>query len=146
MKRYVLRLDEVSMSDVALVGGKAASIGELTRALGPLGVRVPCGFAVTAQAFRDMIEAAGATPRLHALLDGLDKRDNAALARAGAQARAIVSACPMPAAVEAALRSAWRALAQQCAESDLRVAVRSSATAEDLPHASFAGQHESFLN
>ena len=62
MKRYVLRLDEVAMDDVALVGGKTASIGELTRALGPLGVRVPPGFAVTAQAFRDMIEAAGAAP------------------------------------------------------------------------------------
>jgi pyruvate,water dikinase len=146
MKRYVLRLDEVSMDDVALVGGKTASIGELTRALGPLGLRVPPGFAVTAQAFRDMIEAAGAAPRLHALLDSLDKGDSAALARAGAQARALVNACPMPVAVEAALRGAWRALAQQCAEPDLRVAVRSSATAEDLPHASFAGQHESFLN
>lgn len=146
MKRYVLRLDEVSMEDVALVGGKTASIGELTRALGPLGVRVPPGFAVTAQAFRDMIEAAGAAPRLHALLDGLDKADSAALARAGAQARTLVNACPMPVAVEAALRGAWRALAQQCADPDLRVAVRSSATAEDLPHASFAGQHESFLN
>ena len=146
MKRYVLRLDEVSMDDVALVGGKTASIGELMRSLGPLGVRVPPGFAVTAQAFRDMIEAAGAAPRLHALLDGLDKGDSAALARAGQQARAIVNACPMPAAVEAALRGAWRTLAQQCAQPDLRVAVRSSATAEDLPHASFAGQHESFLN
>lgn len=146
MKRYVLRLDEVAMDDVALVGGKTASIGELTRALGPLGVRVPPGFAVTAQAFRDMIEAAGAAPRLHALLDGLDKGDSAALARAGAQARALVNSCPMPVAVEAALRRAWRTLAQQCAEPDLRVAVRSSATAEDLPHASFAGQHESFLN
>jgi len=146
MKRYLLRLDEVSMDDVALVGGKTASIGELTRALGPLGVRVPPGFAVTAQAFRDMIEAGGAAPRLHALLDGLDKRDNAALAHAAAQARALVNACPMPVAVEAALRGAWRALAQHCAEPDLRVAVRSSATAEDLPHASFAGQHESFLN
>ena len=146
MKRYVLRLDEVSMDDVALVGGKTASIGELTRALGPLGVRVPPGFAVTAQAFRDMIEAAGAAPRLHALLDRLDKADSAALARAGAQARALVNSCPVPVAVEAALRGAWRALAQQCAEPDLRVAVRSSATAEDLPHASFAGQHESFLN
>ena len=146
MKRYVLQLDEVSMNDVALVGGKTASIGELTRVLAPLGMRVPPGFAVSAQAFRDMIEAAGAAPRLHAVLDGLDKRDSAALARAGAQARAIVNACPMPVAVETALRSAWRALAQQCAEPDLRVAVRSSATAEDLPHASFAGQHESFLN
>jgi pyruvate,water dikinase len=146
MKRYVLRLDEVSMDDVALVGGKTASIGELTRALGPLGVRVPPGFAVTAQAFRDMIEAGGAAPRLHALLDELDKRDNAALAHAGAQARALVNSCPMPVAVEAAVRGAWRALAQQCGEPDLRVAVRSSATAEDLPHASFAGQHESFLN
>jgi pyruvate, water dikinase len=146
MKRYVLRLDEVSMDDVPLVGGKTASIGELMRSIGPLGVRVPPGFAVTAQAFRDMIEAAGAAPRLHALLDGLDKGDSAALAHAGAQARAIVNSCPMPAAVEAALRSAWRTLAQQCAQPDLRVAVRSSATAEDLPHASFAGQHESFLN
>ena len=146
MKRYVLKLDEVSLEDVAQVGGKTASIGELTRALGPLGIKVPPGFAITAQAYRDMIDEAGAAHRLHALLDQLDKRDSAALARTGAQARTIVNACPMPVAVEAALRSAWRTLAQQCADTELRVAVRSSATAEDLPHASFAGQHESFLN
>lgn len=142
---YIRDFEALSLADVAEVGGKTASIGELWRELSPLGVRIPPGFAVTAQAWRDAMDAANAWPRLHALLDGLDKADSAALALAGKAARSLVLACPMPAAVEAALRSAWRALQDRCGPG-LRVAVRSSATAEDLPSASFAGQHESFLN
>jgi pyruvate,water dikinase len=136
--------DTLSLDDVPLVGGKTAAIGELHRALAPVGVRVPPGFALTAQAFRDTLQAAGTGPRLHALLDGLDKADTAALSQAGAKARALVMAAPMPAAVETALRAAWRAMVER-EGAGLRVAVRSSATAEDLPHASFAGQHDSFL-
>jgi pyruvate,water dikinase len=143
--KYIRWFAELSMSDLASVGGKNASLGEMFRELQPLGVRIPDGFALTAQAYRDALDAAGAWPKLHALLDTLDKRDVDALAHAGAQAREIVYAAPMPPAVEAAIRSAWRAL-QAKVGPGLSVAVRSSATAEDLPNASFAGQHDTYLN
>ena len=143
--RYIRWFSEISMHDLPFVGGKNASLGEMFQQLRPLGVRVPDGFAVTAEAYREALETAGAWPRLHALLDGLDKRDVAALAHAGAQAREIVYAAPMPAAVEAGIRAAWLQLQQQ-AGPQLSVAVRSSATAEDLPDASFAGQHDTYLN
>jgi pyruvate,water dikinase len=136
---------ELSMQDIPSVGGKNASLGEMFRTLEPLGVRVPDGFAVTADAYREALDAADAWPELHRLLDKLDKRDVTALARAGARAREIVYAAPMSKAVEEGIRTAWRALKAQCGE-DLSVAVRSSATAEDLPNASFAGQHDTYLN
>jgi pyruvate, water dikinase len=142
---WVRWLSEVDSEDVALVGGKNASLGEMYRELTPLGVRLPNGFAVTAAAFRNTLDAAGAWEELHALLDGLDKNDVVALARAGARAREIVYAAPMPAAVATQIRQAWRELLAE-AGPDLSVAVRSSATAEDLPTASFAGQHDTYLN
>ena len=142
---YIRWFRDLSLADLPLVGGKNASLGEMFRELMPLGVRIPDGFAVTAQAYRDALDAAGAWGELHALLDGLDKRDTGVLARAGARAREIVYAAPMPAAVEQQLREAWRALKSQVGP-DLSVAVRSSATAEDLPTASFAGQHDTYLN
>jgi len=98
------------MEDLPLVGGKNASLGEVFQTLQPLGVRIPDGFAVTATAYRQALDAAGAWPKLHALLDDLDKRDVIALAHAGAQAREIVYAVPMPEAVEQAIRRAWREL------------------------------------
>jgi pyruvate,water dikinase len=142
---YIRWFRDLSMTDLPQVGGKNASLGEMFRELRPLGVRVPDGFAVTAQAYRDALDAAEAWPELHRLLDGLDKRDTAALARAGARAREIVYAAPMPKAVEQQVRQAWRDLVAQVGP-DLSVAVRSSATAEDLPTASFAGQHDTYLN
>jgi pyruvate,water dikinase len=142
---YVRWFRDLSLVDLPLVGGKTASLGEMFRELRPVGVRVPDGFAVTAQAYREALDAAGVWPELHRLLDGLDKRDTAALARAGARARELVYAAPMPAAVDQQVRQAWRELVAQCGP-EVSVAVRSSATAEDLPTASFAGQHETFLN
>jgi pyruvate,water dikinase len=142
---YIRWFRELSLADLPLVGGKNASLGEMFQQLTPLGVRVPDGFAVTAPAYRDALTAADAWPELHGLLDQLDKTDVAALARAGARAREIVYGAAMPAAVEQHLREAWRALKAACGES-LSVAVRSSATAEDLPSASFAGQHDTYLN
>ncbi|MCI1190679.1 phosphoenolpyruvate synthase [Calidifontimicrobium sp. SYSU G02091] len=142
---YIRWFRDLSLADLPLVGGKNASLGEMFRELAPLGVRIPDGFAVTAQAYRDALDAAGAWGELHALLDRLDKRDTEALARAGARAREIVYAAPMPRAVEQQLREAWRTLKAQVGP-DLSVAVRSSATAEDLPTASFAGQHDTYLN
>ncbi len=142
---YIRWFRELALDDLPLVGGKNASLGEMFQQLTPLGVRIPDGFAVTAPAYRDALDAADAWPELHRLLDGLDKRDTDALSRAGARAREIVYAAPMPAAVEQQLRAAWRALQAQVGP-DLSVAVRSSATAEDLPGASFAGQHDTYLN
>jgi pyruvate, water dikinase len=142
---YILWFKELSLDDLALVGGKNASLGEMFQQLTPMGVRVPDGFAVTAQAYRDALDAADAWPELHGLLDGLDKTDTDALSRAGARAREIVYGAGMPAAVEQQLRQGWRALKAACGDA-LSVAVRSSATAEDLPNASFAGQHDTYLN
>src|ERR1019366_7273020 len=142
---YIRWFRDLSMSDLPLVGGKNASLGEMFQQLAPLGVRIPDGFAVTAPAYREALDQAGVWGELHRLLDGLDKRDTDALARVGARAREAVYAAPMPKAVETGIRQAWRELKEQFGE-DLSVAVRSSATAEDLPTASFAGQHDTYLN
>jgi pyruvate,water dikinase len=142
---YVRWFAEISYADVPLVGGKNASLGEMYRELTPLGVRQANGFAVTAAAFRDALTAAGAWEQLHALLDRLDKADVTALARAGARCRQIVYAAGLPERARDEIVAAWRELEQDYGE-DLSVAVRSSATAEDLPTASFAGQHDTYLN
>jgi pyruvate,water dikinase len=136
---------DLSLTDLPLVGGKNASLGEMFQQLTPLGVRIPDGFAVTAEAYRDALDESDAWVQLHRALDGLDKRDIAALARAGAKAREIVYGAPMPKHVETTIREAWREMKARFGE-DLSVAVRSSATAEDLPTASFAGQHDTYLN
>lgn len=136
---------DIRLSDVGAVGGKNASLGELYAALAPKGVRVPNGFAATASAFRQALTEAGAWVALHGLLDGLDKRDIAALARAGAEARQIVYAATDRLWLREQVVGAYRRLEAEYG-AGVAVAVRSSATAEDLPNASFAGQHESFLN
>ena len=143
--RYIRPLQNVSLRDLPQVGGKAASIGELHQACAAMGVRVPPGFALTAEAYREAVAKAGIQGELDRLLDPLDVTDPVALAQAGARARALVRQAPMPAGVEKALRAAWRALVRSHGES-VSVAVRSSATAEDLPGASFAGQHDSVLD
>ena len=142
---YIRWFRDLSLADLPQVGGKTASLGEMFRELTPLGVRIPDGFALTAAAYRDAVDAAGAWDELHRLLDGLDKRDVDALARAGRRAREIVYAAPLPADAEQGLRAAWRELQAQVGP-HLSVAVRSSATAEDLPSASFAGQQDTYLN
>ncbi len=143
--RYIRWFRDLGRGDVPLVGGKNASLGELYRHLGAAGVAVPDGFALTADAFRDALSGAGAWDALHGLLDGLGKEDVARLSRAAARAREIVYAAGVAPQAEAELREAYRALQGEYGP-DLTVAVRSSATAEDLPTASFAGQHESYLN
>jgi pyruvate,water dikinase len=142
---YIRWFSQIGYGDVALVGGKNASLGEMYRELKPLGVRQANGFAITADAFRDALSAAGALERLHAELDGLDKSDMRALARAGARCREIVYAAGLTAQAQAEVLGAYRKLIEEYGE-DLSVAVRSSATAEDLPSASFAGQHDTYLN
>jgi pyruvate,water dikinase len=142
---YVRWFEDLSYGDVPLVGGKNASLGEMYRKLTPLGVRQANGVAITAAAFRDALSAAAAWDRLHAALDQLDKSDMRALARAGARCREIVYAAGLPAPAREEVLVAYRKLVAEYGE-DLSVAVRSSATAEDLPTASFAGQHDTYLN
>ncbi|MGE0552820.1 MAG: phosphoenolpyruvate synthase [Gemmatimonadales bacterium] len=139
-------LATLSMDDVATVGGKNASLGELIQSLTAEGVRVPGGFAVTADASRRHLEAAGLTAWVYGTLDRLDLRDVAALAVAGEAIRERIREAPLPSAVGAALRAAYDDLGLDADGLPAAVAVRSSATAEDLPTASFAGQHDSFLN
>ena len=142
---YVRFFEEFGVADVALVGGKNASLGEMYRALSGQGVRVPHGFAVTASAYRHVLDAAGAWDKLHVALDGLDPADLPALARAARRAREIVYGAGLPADLAAEILAGYRHLQQEYGE-DVSLAVRSSATAEDLPEASFAGAAETFLN
>ncbi|OYU11960.1 MAG: phosphoenolpyruvate synthase [Comamonadaceae bacterium PBBC1] len=139
----VVPFELLRMSDVESVGGKNASLGEMISQL-PSGVRVPTGFATTAHAFRQFLAFGGLTERINARLDALDTEDVRALAAAGAEIRAMVEAQPFPADLEQAIREEFVRL--QGSNPEASFAVRSSATAEDLPDASFAGQQETFLN
>ncbi len=142
---YILPFEALSMQDVDRVGGKNASLGEMLRNLAVEGVRVPDGFATTAAAFREFLAQAGLRERIAARLATLDVEDVDALAAAGAEIRGWVMQAPLPAGLEAAIRAAHARMCE-AAGRDLSFAVRSSATAEDLPDASFAGQQETFLN
>ena len=143
--QFIRPFSAISNADVALVGGKNASLGEMYCALSPLGVLIPNGFAVTAEAYRTILTAAGGWEALHAALDGLDPSNVDDLAARARRAQAVVASAPLPKELESEIASSYRLLEEQYGR-DLSVAVRSSATAEDLPTASFAGQHESFLN
>ena len=140
----VLWYNQLGMHDVDRVGGKNASLGEMITNLSELGVSVPNGFATTAQAFNDFQEQSGVNQRIYDLLDKTDIDDVTQLAKAGAQIRQWVVETPFTPALERDIRSAYQQLAQDNAEASF--AVRSSATAEDMPDASFAGQQETFLN
>jgi pyruvate, water dikinase len=139
----VVPFDHLRMDDVEVVGGKNASLGEMISQLSESGVRVPGGFATTAHAFREFLALNGLADRITVRLESLDTDDVRALAEAGAEIRGWVMAQPFPAALDAAVRGAF---AELDAAGNGSFAVRSSATAEDLPDASFAGQQESFLN
>ena len=146
----VLALEAAGLEAIAAVGGKNASLGELLRELGSEGVRVPGGFATTAYAYGAFLDANQLRQPLGRLLAGLDGNDLAALQAAGRAARALVLAARLPEDLELAILRAYRRLGQASAAGGqakgVAVAVRSSATAEDLPEASFAGQQETFLN
>jgi pyruvate,water dikinase len=133
------------MHDVPRVGGKNASLGEMISNLANAGVQVPGGFATTAYAFNQFLEQSGLNERIYQLLDGLNVDDVTALAKAGAQIRQWVIDTPFQPEFEQAIQTSYQQLQQGCAE-DVSFAVRSSATAEDMPDASFAGQQETFLN
>jgi pyruvate,water dikinase len=142
---YLRWFADLGLDDVPLVGGKNASLGELYRELDASGVQVPNGFALTVAAYYDALEQAGAWPALHALLDGLDVTDVTQLGERAAKARALVYAATGSDMLRQSIVAAYHELEERYAPG-VAVAVRSSATAEDLPTASFAGQHDSFLN
>jgi len=144
MQRYIAWLDELRMTDVARVGGKNASLGEMISQLSRSGVRVPGGFATTAEAYWDFLDHNDLARRMDEALDGLDINDVERLAEIGRQAREWIAAAPFQPAFEQAIDSAYEKLTGEAG--DVSFAVRSSATAEDLPEASFAGQQETFLN
>ncbi|MFP6828695.1 MAG: phosphoenolpyruvate synthase, partial [Gammaproteobacteria bacterium] len=143
MEDYVIRLAECGMDDVERVGGKNASLGEMIGNLSQLGVRVPDGFATTAAAYRKFLQQDGLDNRIHALLDELNVDDVPALTKTGSEIRRMIMETPFPAALRDAVDGAWNGLTNG---EDFAVAVRSSATTEDLPEASFAGQQETLLN
>ncbi|MEI7377400.1 phosphoenolpyruvate synthase [Dickeya chrysanthemi] len=142
--RNVLWYNQLGMHDVERVGGKNASLGEMITNLSELGVSVPNGFATTAQAFNDFLNQSGINQRIYALLDRTDADDINQLAKAGAQIRQWIIDTPFQPELEQAIRSAYQQLSD--GEPQASFAVRSSATAEDMPDASFAGQQETFLN
>ena len=144
-KPLVLDLSEVGAGDVQLVGGKCASLGELFRALIPRGVRSVDGFATTSEGYRLLLETNGLGKRLRELMRGLDHNDIRALNDAGREARALMLDTKLPEKVHEAIIGAYRQLCSRLGRTP-EVAVRSSATAEDLPDASFAGQQDTILN
>ena len=143
MTAYVIPFERLGMRDVETVGGKNASLGEMISSLTRLGVQVPGGFATTAQAYREFLKQGGLDARIRAELASLDVDDVTKLAATGARIRQWIIATPLPPAFEQAVLQQLRVMSDGA---DIAVAVRSSATAEDLPEASFAGQQETFLN
>lgn len=142
---YVVNFDTLRMTDVEHVGGKNASLGEMISQLSKAGIRVPGGFATTAQAYREFLGHGGLDARIEALLKTLDADDTDQLAKCGAQIRQWIIDTPFPKDLETEIEAHYKKLVPAGTE-DVTVAVRSSATAEDLPDASFAGQQETFLN
>jgi len=143
--QHLLWFDQLRLDDVPRVGGKNASLGEMIHNLSEAGVRVPGGFATTADAFREFLASNGLADKIYTELDNLDINDVVALAKSGEQIRQWIIDTPFPPKLEQQLREAFHKLQQENGE-DVSFAVRSSATAEDLPEASFAGQQETYLN
>ena len=142
---YIRWFDELTIDDVPLVGGKNASLGEMYRQLTSRGVKIPNGFAVTAGAYRQLVKAAGILPEMEQLLAGMDKNDLTDFARRGERLRELIYQAPLPPELATQIIAAYGRLCREYGE-NTDVAVRSSATAEDLPTASFAGQQETYLN
>ncbi|GMM84182.1 phosphoenolpyruvate synthase [Pseudoalteromonas sp. MTN2-4] len=145
MQDYVLWYQELGMQDVPRVGGKNASLGEMISNLANAGVQVPGGFATTAEAFNEFLEQSGLNEKIHKILDTLDVNDVKTLAKVGADIRQWIIDTPFQPELDKAIRDAYKTLHGD-ASADVSFAVRSSATAEDMPDASFAGQQETFLN
>jgi len=144
-RRYVRFFDELTIDDVPLVGGKNASLGEMYRELRPEGVQIPNGFAITAQAYHYLLEQNGAGEALRKTIDGLEPADVEDLARRGVRARSIIYGVPLPEDLRKQMLDGYHRLREEYGK-ELSLAIRSSATAEDLPTASFAGQQDTYLN
>ncbi|MHA1968866.1 MAG: phosphoenolpyruvate synthase [Candidatus Hodarchaeales archaeon] len=145
-EQYILWFDELRIGDVPLVGGKNASLGEMYHFLSEKGVKIPNGFAITATAYRHLLKDAGIENSVKEALAGLDTHDIRNLQDRGRKVRSIVRYAKLPEDLEQEIRDAYRKLCEETGRPDIDVAVRSSATAEDLPDASFAGQQETYLN
>lgn len=145
MKRYTIPFSKLTMTDLPQVGGKNASLGEMIGSLSSMGIRVPDGFAVTVEAFQEFLSFNSICPQLQTVLDRLDRNTLENLDEVGAECRAVMMRGMLPESVKEAIRTAYADL-ENAAGTSISVAVRSSATAEDSASASFAGQHDSFLN
>ena len=146
MSQNVIWFENLRMTDVESVGGKNASLGEMISQLTEKGVRVPTGFATTAEAYRTFLAHNGLSDRISQALAALDVNDVTELARVGKEIRQWILETPFPAELDADIKTAWNKMVADAGSDQISVAVRSSATAEDLPDASFAGQQETFLN
>jgi pyruvate,water dikinase len=143
--KFVKWFEDIGAKDVSLVGGKNASLGEMIRNLGKKGVNIPSGFAITAEAYKYVLEKAGISQKIKDILAGLDTHNMENLAKRGEKIRDLIANSPCPKELEEEIRAAYREMERKYGRS-VDVAVRSSATAEDLPTASFAGQQETYLN
>src|SRR5438034_1635997 len=143
MEKFIIKFSEISITDTAKVGGKNASLGEMFSQLSSKGLRIPDGFATTAFAFQNFLEENKLHDPLQRLIDELDKQNFSNLKEVGAKAREILLTAKIPQQLQQAVLQGYKEL---IANQNIAVAVRSSATAEDLPQASFAGQHETYLN
>lgn len=145
IEEFIKWFEDLQISDVPSVGGKNASLGEMIRNLGEKGVNVPSGFAITAYAYKYTIEKAGIDQQIHQILSDLNTHDVHNLAERGQKIRELIKNTPLPPELEKEIRKHYKEMEQKYGE-NVDVAVRSSATAEDLPDASFAGQQETYLN
>jgi pyruvate,water dikinase len=145
-KKNILWFEEISIKDIPLVGGKNASLGEMFSNLTEKGVSIPNGFATTSHFYRYFLEANDLLPKLKEAFKGLDSKNIRSLQRAGKKARGLIMDADFPEDLKEEIIFSYRKLSEKYKTKNVDVAVRSSATAEDLPDASFAGQHESYLN
>ena len=139
---YVIKFEDLSKSDIGIAGGKGANLGELTQA----GIPVPPGFVVTAQAYEKFMEDSGINGQVMSILEKIDINDTKALQAAAEEIKTIINETPIPEDMIVLILEAYNQLCQRVGEDDTDVAIRSSATAEDLPEASFAGQQDTFLH
>lgn len=146
MHRYIKFFKDITLPDIPEVGGKNASLGEMYKYLAPKGVNLPNGFATTSKAYRYFIKSAGLGDQIESILDGLNVKNVRELKKRGAEVRGLILHAKMPIDFEAEIIDGYHELSKACGKNNLVVAVRSSATAEDLPNASFAGQQETYLN
>lgn len=146
MYKYIKFFKELEIKDVPQVGGKNASLGEMYKHLSPKGINLPNGAATTSEAYYNFIDQAGIKPQIERLLSGLDVKNVRDLKKRGAEIRSVILKSKFPAEFEDEIVKAYRQLSHECGQENVVVAIRSSATAEDLPNASFAGQQETYLN